>query len=316
MSDDVAKKLRATDLNETSEYVLLYGKFESILDGLGPNVEELLKSRKFAFGEAGDDTDRSWYANEYHSLYHHIVLAFLKSREPVSPLIQKNLKRFSTSEPYPSVDFESFARRSVLYVLDICHNEQQLQTKFFYDGPLMADYKGMGSWDSSYDYADRLEGATLAHLGALQNFLTPHLSNGDLQRICKLVNWLETIYITSTDGEDDRDSPRDDRRFIAQTLLIKHLWPLLDTLFIKAAAEIEHFKPTPEDLKFTTKHIPLAGARKQPSTGQHTTEDSDDRDLETTTVLNAYPTVRTAVRLLVMYNEGSYDRPVRPRSFY
>jgi len=31
--------------------------------------------------------------------------------------------------------------------------------------------------------------------------------------------------------------------------------------------------------------------------------------------LNAYPTVRTAVKLLVMYNEGPYDRPVSLHDF-
>ena len=116
--------------------------------------------------------------------------------------------------------------------------------------------------------------------------------------------------MTLNDEEAIADDPRDDRRWIAQALLVNYLWPSLDALFIKAAAEIEHFKPSQEDLRFATKYIPLAGERKKSATGHTGTENPDDPDIDTPTVLNAYPTVRSAVKLLVMYNEGSYDRPV------
>jgi hypothetical protein len=308
VSDEVSKQLRSKEHNETAEYVLLYGKYETILENLGPHLEKLFKSPDFAFGRVGERTNRSAYADQYHNLYSQIVISYLKSREPVGPLVLKNLRKFAASDPKPDVDFESFARRSVQYVLDICHNEQTLVTNFFDGGPLLADYQDLEAWSKSAEYAGRLEENILSHLAALNTFLSPYLNNGDLQRICKLVNWLETIYMPSADGEMDADHPRDDRRSIAQALLSKYLWTSLDSLFIKAAADIEHFKPSQEDLKFTTKHVPLAGERNKPTNRQDVTEKPMEPE---PTVLNAYPTVRIAVKLLVMYNEGSYDRPVR-----
>jgi hypothetical protein len=166
-------------------------------------------------------------------------------------------------------------------------------------------------WNKTANYAERLHDNALSHLVTLNTFLTPYLSHGDLQRICYLVNWLETTYISSGDEESDAGQTADGRRWIAQVLLSKYLWPTMDLLFIKAAGEIEQFKPSQEDLRFATKYIPLAGERKKSSTGQIAAEKSGDPDLQAPTALNAYPTVQTAVKLLVMYNEGSYDRPVR-----
>jgi conserved oligomeric Golgi complex subunit 3 len=311
VSDDVSKQLRSKEHNETAEYVLLYGKYEKILEDLGPQLEKFLQSQQFAFGRVGDRTDRSSYVDQYHNLYHQIVVAYLKSREQVGPLVLKNLRKFAAADPKPEVDFESFARRSVQYILDICHNEQSLLTKFFHGGPLMADYQGMVTLNKAATYAERLEESILSHLATLNTFLAPYLGHGDLQRICKLVNWLETIYMASGDDETESEHLKDDRRWIAQVFLSKYLWPSLDSLFMKAAAEIEHFKPSQEDLKFATKHIPLAGERKKPTKGQDAAEQVEDSGMQTPTVLNAYPTVQTAVKLLVMYNEGTYDRPVR-----
>jgi hypothetical protein len=287
---------------------LLYGKYETILEYLGPQLEKLFKSTDFAFGRVGDRTNRSVYAGQYHNLYNQVVTSYLKSREPVGLLVLKNLRKFAATDSKPDVDFESFARRSVQYILDICHNEQTLMTKFFHGGPLLADYQGTQAWNKSAEYAGKLEENILSHLATLNTFLSPYLNNGDLQRVCKLVNWLEMIYMPSADGDMDSDHPWDDRRSIAQALLSKYLWTSLDSLFIKAAADIEHFKPSQEDLRFATKYIPLAGERNKPANGQDAIEKPTEAE---PTVLNAYPTVRTAVKLLVMYNEGSYDRPVR-----
>merc|ERR1712000_460561 len=61
------------------------------------------------------------------------------------------------------------------------------------------------------------------------------------------------MYMASNDDDFDDDKPADSRRSIAQALLSKYLWKSLDILFLKAATEIEHFKPSQEDLKVTVK---------------------------------------------------------------
>jgi conserved oligomeric Golgi complex subunit 3 len=311
VSDDVAKQLRLKVHNETSEYVLLYGKFEKILEDRGPQLKRFLQYQEFAFGREQDTKERRSYVQHYHNLYNDILQAYLKSREQVPPVVLKNLRKLGTADSISEGDFEALARRSVQYVLDTCHNEQTLMFKFFHDGPLLTEYHGMVFWNKTANYAERLHDNALSHLVTLNTFLSAYLGHGNLPRICYLVNWLETTYISSGDEESDADQPADGRRWIAQVLLSKYLWPTMDLLFIKAAGEIEQFKPSQEDLRFTTKYIPLAGERKKSSTGQTATEKSDDPNLQAPTALNAYPTVQTAVKLLVMYNEGSYDRPVR-----
>ncbi|CAL3971672.1 unnamed protein product [Diplocarpon coronariae] len=307
VSDGVSKELKAKEHNETSEYILLYGKYETVYENLGFSVQKLLKSAEFAFGQQGDDNPPSPYFHPYHALYTQLIDAFLKSREPVGTLVTKNLKKFAAKEK-ADTDFESFARLCVQHVLDICHNEQKLVTKFFQGGPLLADYQPLEGYTKNIEYAGRLENNILSHLETLHLFLLPYLSNGDLQRICDLVNWLETMCMSSNYEDLDSDQLEDGRRSIAQALLSKYLWKSLDALFLKAATEIEHFKPTPEDLRVTAKAKIITN---------ETTKVADIdgpggiqvHGTHAPLVSNSYPTVKTAVKLLVMYNEGVYDRP-------
>ncbi|KAH7369957.1 Sec34-like family-domain-containing protein [Rhexocercosporidium sp. MPI-PUGE-AT-0058] len=307
VSEDVAKDLKAKEHNETAEYILLYGKYETVYENLGHPIQKLLKSADFAFGQKGDDKASSPYANQYHELYNQLIDAFLKSREPVGALVSKNLRKFATKEK-AETDFEAFARVCIQHVLDICYNEQKLVTRFFQDGPLLADYQPLEAYTKNSEYAGRLENNILSHLETLHTFLLPYLSNGDPQRICGLVSWLETMYMVSNDEDFDNDQPADSRRSIAQALLNKYLWKSLDSLFLKAATEIEHFKPSQEDLKVTAKAKIITNETAK-SNGQDGDGKVQVHGSHAPLVSNSYPTVKTAVKLLVMYNEGVYDRP-------
>ena len=312
VSDEVSKQLRLKELSETAEYILLYGKYEAVLEKLGLEVQKLLTTSEFAFGRVGDISDRTPYINQYHELYKQLVESFLKSREPVGPVVLKNLRNFSTSDPKPDTDFKSFARRSVQYVFDICFNELKLIEKFFLGGPLQARYSTT-TIDAFGDYTERLEKARLLHVAALHSFLTPYLSNGDLHRVCDLVNWLETMYMAIPEAEEEDDLPQI-HRSTAQALLNDHLWPLSDALFIKAATEFEHFKPSQEDLKIATiAASPLPDEMNEPSVGLNIDPKVLIHDANNPLglgVSNAYPTVKIAVELLIMYNDSMYDRPV------
>lgn len=300
--DNVSKELKSKDQNETTQYILLYGKYESIIENLGPQVEKLLTTGEFAFGRNGDDTHRSSYVQQYHELYKQISEAYLKSRDPVGPLVSKNLRLFSTNDPKPETDFQLFARRCVQYVFDICQNELKLVEKFFDGGPLLAAYPE--SSNASTNYAEKLEQNRLSHVKALHTFLTPYLSNGDLHRICDLVNWLETMYLAAAESNEEKDSSQEAHKSAAQMLLSDHLWPLSDALFIKAASELEHFKPSPDDLK-----IGISEDSSKSSASQKV-QIAHDAGIPAASVSTAYPTVKTAVGLLVMYNESMFDRPV------
>ena len=311
VSDDVSKQLKLKNQSETTEYILLYGKYEPILSSLGYQIERLLKTTEFSFGQAGERNHTPSYISQWHELYRQIQEAYLKSRESVGPLVLKNLRKFGTKDPKPEADFTSFARGCVQYVFDICHNELSLMRRFFHGGPLLAEYLEAGQGSRPRDYVNKLEENRLSHLTTLHNYLSPYLGAGDLQRICDLTSWLETMYLSPNDGDVDGDQAREDRRSVAQQLLSKHLWPLSDELFLKAATEIEHFKPAQEDLIFSNKHThPMQGEASQPAQGNGRDEQILAYDVPTPAVSNAYPTVKTAVRLLIMYNDGVYERPV------
>lgn len=311
VSDDVAKELKAKDHTETAEYILLYGKFENVEANLGSQIQRLLKSSEFAFGQKGDDRPPRIYADRYHELFGQLTEAYLRSRDSVGILVTKNLKKYIASDK-PDTNFEHFARRCVQYILDLCHNEQNLVTQFFQDGPLLSDYGTLVGWNKSSDYAGKLEDNILSHLATLHTFLLPYLSNGDLNRVCSLVDWLETMYMSSAEGEMDHYQAQDGRRSIAQALLSKHLWKTLDELFLKAANDISQFKPSPDDLKVTSKITVITNKTSRPVVKKDDVEgESQGLDPRASVVSNAYPTVQTAVKLLVMYNEGVYDRPVR-----
>lgn len=305
VTDDVTKQLKSKEQNETAQYILLFGKYEALVDKLGAPIDKLLHSLEFAFGRDDDDGNRDAYIEQWHELYKQLVQAYLKSREPLGPLVMKNLRKLTIKDAKSDTEFERFARNSVQYVFDICRNELKLIETFFGHGPLLAQYS---TSNAQYNYAEILEQHRLSHVKALYTVLMPHLNNADLRRVVDLVNWVETMCLTPAEGEEDADLPNENDNSAAQIFLSDHLWPLSDTLFIKAATDFEHFRPTPEDLKF---EILTPQVHDSGKLGKG--EDPDVQIGSAThtdpAVSRAYPTVKTAVTLLIMYNDSKYERP-------
>ncbi|KAI9643482.1 Golgi transport complex subunit 3 [Ciborinia camelliae] len=312
VSDDASKQLRSKEQTETNQYILLYGKYESAKESLGLPIERLLTSDEFAFGRRGD-VDRTPYIQQWHNLYQQLLEIYIRSRDPVGPLVLKNLQKFTTTSPLPDKEFELFARRCVQYIFDTCQNELKLAAKFFQDGPLMADYPPPPiPWNMPSIYLERLEENCLSYVKTLHGFLAPYLSNGDLHRVCDLVTWLGDTFISAEAHEDES---RDGQRLAAQVLLGVHLWPLADQLFITEARKLEHFKSSLEDLKIiypnasklsNEKVIPTSGLRID--TSLRAPEESASVEAG---VSNAFPTVKTAVGLLVLYNESMHERTLK-----
>jgi hypothetical protein len=290
---------------------LLYGKYEAAIEKLGSPLERLLHTSEFAFGQISDDTRRGAYIDQWHELYKQLVEAFLKSREPLGPLVLKNLRKFTANEPKSDAEFERFARSSVQYVFDICRNELKLVEKFFGSGPILALYPA--SRNIQYNYTEKLEQNRLSHVKTLYTVLTPYLSNGDLRRVVDLVNWVETMCVAPVEGEEENDLPHESDTSAAQVFLNDHLWPLSDSLFIKAATDLEHFKPTPDDLTISildTNRLADESGKTNDSTGEDSKVQIGNAAHADPAVSSAYPTVKTAVSLLIMYNDSKYDRPV------
>lgn len=308
VSEDVSKELKSKEQNETTEYILLYGKYEAVIEKLGSPIDKLLHSLEFAFGRNDDDVNRSSYIEQWHELYKQLVDVFLKSREPLAPLVLKNLRKFTISDPKSDAEFDRFARSSVQYVFDMCRNELKLVETFFANGPILAPYS---TRNAQYNYMDTLEQHRLSHVKTLHSILIPHLSSTDLRRVVDLVNWVETMCWAPFDGEDDADFSNESDRSAAQVLLSEHLWPLSDALFIKAATDLEQFKPGPKDLKFEiSNNTPSADESGKPSADEDPKVQIGSATHTDPAVSSAYPTVKTAVTLLIMYNDSKYDRPV------
>lgn len=289
----------------------MYGKYEAAIEKLGSPLERLLHTSEFAFGQISDDIRRGAYIDQWHELYKQLVESFLKSREPLGPLVLKNLRKFTANEPKSDAEFERFARSSVQYVFDICRNELKLVEKFFGNGPILALYPA--SRNIQYNYTEKLEQNRLSHVKTLYTVLTPYLSNGNLRRVVDLVNWVETMCVAPVEGEEENDLPHESDTSAARVLLNDHLWPLSDSLFIKAAMDLEHFKPTPDDLTISisdTDRLSNESGKTNDSTGEDSKVQIGNAAHADPAVSSAYPTVKTAVSLLIMYNDSKYDRPV------
>ncbi|KAG4025085.1 hypothetical protein MFRU_067g00140 [Monilinia fructicola] len=312
VSDDASKQLKAKEQTETNQYILLYGKYESARESLGLPIERLLTTDQFAFGRRGD-IDRTSYIQQWHNFYQQLVETYIRSRDPVGPLVLKNLQKFATASPLPDKEFELFARRCVQHVFDTCQNELKLAAKFFQDGPLMADYPPPPiPWNMPSIYLERLEESCLSHVKTLHGFLAPHLSNGNLHRVCDLVTWLGDTFISAEAHEDES---LEGQRLAAQVLLGVHLWPLADQLFITEARKLEHFKSSPEDLNIVSPNAPKLSSEKVIQTSGLRVDTALKSSEESTSVeagvSNAFPTVKTAVGLLVLYNESMHERTLK-----
>ncbi|KAF7876539.1 hypothetical protein EAF04_001628 [Stromatinia cepivora] len=312
VSDDASKQLKAKEQTETNQYILLYGKYESAKESLGLPIERLLTTEEFAFGRGGD-VDRTPYIQQWHNLYQQLLEAYIRSRDPVGPLVLKNLQKFATTSPLPDKEFELFARRCVQYIFDTCQNELKLAAKFFQDGPLMADYPPPPiPWNMPSIYLEKLEESCLSHVKTLNGFLALYLSNGDLHRVCDLVTWLGDTFISAEAHEDES---RDGQRLAAQVLLSVHLWPLADQLFIMEARKLEHFKSSPEDLKIISSNATKLSNEKVIATSglrvDTTLKAPEEGTAVEAGVSNAFPTVKTAVGLLVLYNESMHERTLK-----
>lgn len=98
----------------------------------------------------------------------------------------------------------------------------------------------------------------------------------------------------------------------ATFLLTKHLYPLCDSLFIEAAKALQRFRPSADDLKIGGAQ--LSGKKISATKSDGTdVEIANDPQTPAHAVSTAYPTVKTAVRLLILYNEhheNVFNRPV------
>lgn len=312
LSEAAGKQLSTTTTNETTEYALLYGSYENVVKDLGDQVQNILTTNEFVFGE-----DAKAYQQSYNHLFERILDDWIKSRLVVGTVVQKNLQKFAKNQQKQKSevgqadfdsDYQSFARRCIQYVFEICDNERKLLNRIFLDGPFLSKQNSQGSRDPYVQYAEKLERSCMTHVTTLFNFLRPNLSSGTLHQLRDLVNWVETMYVVDMNDDMERGSrytlreeSEDYLHLLAQFFLEEHLWDLQDSLFLKAAADLQQFKPSAVDLK-------VNGAVPSPDLADKV---ADHQTLAGLGLTKAFPTVKVAVNLLVMYNDNKFEQPLK-----
>jgi hypothetical protein len=297
VTDDALEELKSKNPNQTLRNILLYGRFEDFFDSLEDNIKHLLRDEKASYTEPVRQC--------YDTLFRELTQAFMRCRESiVGPEVLKDLRQVEINQAKPDSDFQLFARRCCLNVFELCLDEYLLIERFFFHTSTWSEHFDEGKLVSVGRYAEELEQMRLSHIKTLDAFLTPYLIKGDLDRICNLIYWLETTFLGSAETRQERI-----QRINANVLLRDHLWPLCDSLFIKAARDLERFKPSADDLRIGGVQSGTTGkSNTVPNIGTEI-EIANDPKTPAPSVSTAYPTVKTAVRLLVLYNESTHERP-------
>jgi hypothetical protein len=307
VSDEATKQLKAQTHSETAQYIMAYGNFEVVMERLGSQIQELLKTDRFAFGPEGSTRYRSPHVEKYHNLFKQIAEEYFRYRDFTGSMLLDDLRKFSTGTRKTEGDFQAFARRCVQYAFEQCQNEVKLFQMFFIDSIAMSPGGSTEQFTAMSSYTEQLEQKRLSHLKTLSSFLYSYLATAELPRICELINWLETTYPYEQGGQESG------YRIEALQLLTLHLWPLSDELFKKAAGELQHYKPSLDDLKIGGGQSRGSKKSEMGQTASTDVEIANDPQTPAAVVSTAFPTVKTAVKLLILYNEhneSGYTRPV------
>ncbi|KAI1617759.1 Sec34-like family-domain-containing protein [Exophiala viscosa] len=292
---EVAGRIAAKQLNDTTMSALLYAKFRvgaAEMKELGLEIHK--RANPPADAEPGAEGEYQSLMNELHSSF-----AACRARL-ILPIVQKRLAEIAQTPS--SKDLVQFARSSISYVRGVCLDEFELWAEWFHG------YRGL------YDFLESI-------CEPLYDHLRPRiLRENKLSKLCSLVTLLQTRYL----HDEDEDGPADLNQLDFSALIQPALEDAQTRLVFRAQAilrdDIELFRPKPEDLDYPrltsqppTASTPLSGRRKanrEPLTPllkspEIVDEDSGEEGSFSWTLAsrrielqNCYPTLSKAIRLL------------------
>ncbi|KAK5205994.1 Golgi transport complex subunit 3 [Exophiala xenobiotica] len=291
---EVAGRIAAKQLNDTTMSALLYAKFRV---GAAEMKELGLEIHKRANPPADADPATE---GEYQSLMNELHSSFAACRARlILPIVQKRLTEIGQAPS--SKDLVQFSRASISYIRGMCLDEFELWSEWFHG------YRGL------YDFLESI-------CEPLYDHLRPRIIHENkLSKLCSLVTLLQTRYL----HDEEEDGPADLNQLDFSMLIQPALEDAQTRLVFRAQAilrdEIEMFKPKPEDLDYPhrtsappTTSTPLSGRRKtrEPMTPllkspEIVDEDSGEEGSFSWTLAsrraelqNCYPTLSKAIRLL------------------
>jgi conserved oligomeric Golgi complex subunit 3 len=294
---EVAGRIAAKQLNDTTMSALLYAKFRV---GAAEMKELGLEIHKRANPPADADPGTE---GEYQSLMNELHSSFAACRgRLILPLVQKRLTE--TAQLPSSKDLVQFAKACISYIRGICLDEFELWSEWFHG------YRGL------YDFLEAI-------CEPLYDHLRPRIIHENkLSKLCSLVTLLQTRYLHDEEEEGPADLNQLDFSTLIQPVLEDTQTRLVFRTLAILREEIEMFKPKPEDLDYprltsappvSATKTPLSGRRgsRDPTTPAKTPnndldEDSGDEGPFTWTLSSSrrsalkhsYPTLSRSIRLL------------------
>ncbi|KIX91992.1 uncharacterized protein Z520_12319 [Fonsecaea multimorphosa CBS 102226] len=298
ITTEVAGRIAAKQLNDTTMFALLYAKFRV---GAAEMKEVGLEIQKRANPPADAEPG---IEGEYQSLMNELHSSFAACRgRLILPIVQKRLAE--TAQLPSSKDLVQFARASIGYIRGICLDEFELWSEWFHG------YRGL------YDFLESI-------CEPLYDHLRPRIIHENkLSKLCSLVTLLQTRYL----HDEEEDGPTDLNQLDFSALIQPALEDAQTRLVFRALAilreEIEMFRPKPEDLDYPrltsappmSATAPLSGRRSSrdaltPLPKTPTTNDLDDDSGEESSftwtlassrrsaLKHCYPTLSRSLRLL------------------
>lgn len=297
VSTELSKQIAATK-SDAAQHALAYGRFEELLVdssyALIPNVQQVISSAYTQLGAAR--TDHQSYSI-YSNTANNIFRTYLQWRDQaLRPLVQKELDTFhadtkDAKSAAGSAAVETASRGFIKQSFERSYHEVMLFAKVFAIDPQYSS-NANSVFATLRAYRSNLVNAVnvvpLATL--LQTALT---AVNDLPTVCNVLGWVTHEYLLLDYDDDDNDSSNDGNndgndtsylashsRQMAARLLAEHLWVFADALFeAEVAKTITKVPVAPEALKIA----PVANGQA---------------------ASNAYPPVRRAIELLIMFDQA------------
>lgn len=246
---EVAGRIAAKQLNDTTMSALLYAKFRvGAADMKEVGLEIQKRANPPADAEPGTEGEYQSLMNELHSSF-----AACRGRL-ILPIVQKRLAE--TAQLPSSKDLNHFARASISYIRGICLDEFELWSEWFHG------YRGL------YDFLESI-------CEPLYDYLRPRIIHENkLSKLCSLVTLLQTRYL----HDEDEDGPADLNQLDFSALIQPALEDAQTRLVFRAQAilreQIEMFKPKAEDLDYPRlTSAPPVSATKTPLSGRRGSRD-------------------------------------------
>ncbi|KAK7732226.1 Golgi transport complex subunit 3 [Cytospora paraplurivora] len=274
VSADVSRQIAATK-SESARHALAYGRFEEMMleDAffLIPNVQKVIHQAYDPAGNALSGTNSEIYSNTANNIFQ----AYIAARDrDLRPIIQHDLDVFKKEAKNASV--ETASRNYVKQSFERSYNEAMLFAKIFAVEPHYSTDPN-SAFVTLKSHQRVMVNAT--NVVPIANSLQSALQSAELQTICNILGWITNEYLIS-DYEEEETSFSRHCQELAARLLAEHLWVFTDTAFeAEIGKSISKVTVLPDALKIGPVLDGVASS-------------------------NAYPPVKRALELLIMFDQS------------